>query len=307
MGMQNKKRSKFSIWLQATRVFSLTASAIPVILGSALAFSFPGKVDWFLLPVIFIAGVLLHAGINMIGDYFDYKNGIDKDYAYASSKVIVDGLLTPKATYIGGIILFVIVFILGMFLVYFRGYPMLALGFVGMLAGYFYCANPIGYKYFALGDFSVFIMFGPLMVLGTYFGLTGYMDWITLIIAIPIGFLTTSILHANNTRDIAHDTSENIKTVASILGYERAKYEYYFLIVGAYLGVVIMILLKLLPLWSLLVFLSIPPAVKNMQKIKSNTTEDVKGIAMLDVQSAQVHLLFGLLLSVSLFLYKVII
>jgi 1,4-dihydroxy-2-naphthoate octaprenyltransferase len=78
------------------------------------------------------------------------------------------------------------------------------------------------------------------------------------------------------------------------------------LIIGAYISTILMVIFKLIPLWSLLVFLTIPPAINNIRKLKNNRMENIEGIAILDVQSAQVHLLFGLVLSISIFLGKVL-
>ncbi len=299
-------RSKVSIWLQAIRPFAFTASITPVIVGAVLALSFPGEVEWMLFPLVVICSMLFHAGTNVVSEYYDFKHGVDRADTYGSSKVLVDGLLTPREVIVGGIILFVVGFALGLILVAFRGAPIFWLGVIGMLGGFFYTGKPIGYKYIALGDFLVFTLMGPLMVIGSYFVLTGDYNSTVLFVSLPVGFLVAAILHSNNLRDIVHDAEANARTVANLIGLRAAKVEYYLLIGGAYLSVIVMVLTGVLDFWVLLVFLSLPPAVKNVKAISGARLDNVAAIAMIDVQTAQHHFLFGLLLTVGITLSAVV-
>jgi 1,4-dihydroxy-2-naphthoate octaprenyltransferase len=159
-----------------------------------------------------------------------------------------------------------------------------------------------------MGDLLIYLTFGPLMVFGTYFALTGsYMLMIDIaIISIPVGFLVVGILHANNTRDIKFDVESNIRTFASTIGFKASQNYYYFLVFGSYAAVVLFIALSILPLWSLLVFLSTPIAMKNVNVMAAGNPNDPKTIAMLDVMTAQLHLVFGVLLSISLLIEALI-
>lgn len=293
-------RSLFSIWIQAVRAFSFTASSIPVLLGAALAALYPGKVMWILLPVVYIAGLLYHAATNLVNDYFDYKKDVDKDYTFGSSGVIVAGLLAPKKILYGGLLFFAVACGLGVILIAVRGMPILIIGLIGLVGGYFYTGQPFGYKYVGLGDFLVFILMGPLMVIGSYYSLTGHYHTPVLLISLPVGFLVAAILQANNTRDIKHDTEAGIKTLENVLGHKGAKAAYYFSVSAAYLSVVIMVITKILPLWSLAVVLTLPLAVKIIMKLARSQPEKPEEIAAIDVETAQLHFGFGLLLIVSL-------
>lgn len=292
--------SKLSIWLQAARPFSFTASITPVLIGAALSPYYKNHVTWVLLPLAAIAALLLHAGTNLISDYFDFKNGVDKDYTFGSSKVLVNGLLEPKQLLFAAWIVFSIVCILGMILVAVRGIPLLIIGIIGLLGGYLYTGRPVGYKYIALGDICVFVLMGPLMVIGSYLTLTGVYDPRVLYVSLPIGFLVTAILHANNLRDIAHDRSAGVKTVASILGQKGAKLEYIFLISAAYISILILTITKVLPLWSNIVLLSVPMAIKNIKAIEQNVETDPENLALIDEETAKFHFLFGVLLIISI-------
>jgi len=296
-----KTRSKFNIWIQAFRPFAYSASVIPVILAAMLALTYNSEgTNWFLFPVILICAVLFHTGANLVSEYFDYKNQVDKPDTFGSSRVLVEGLLLPKQVLNAGIIAFALGFILGLILVYFRGTDILILGLIGLIGGFFYTAKPFQFKYIALGDLLIFILFGPLLVLGAYLGLTGDLNYSVLLVSIPVGFLVVAILHANNTRDMKFDRRAKIKTLAMLIGLKGAKFEYYFLIFGAFLSVIILILFNIISPWSLLVFLSLPPALKNVKIISNVDAENPSSIAMLDVLTAQHHMIFGLLLSVGI-------
>ena len=293
-------QSYLKIWLQAVRAFSFTASMLPVLVGAALAMHYTGPTLWPLLPVILIASILLQAATNTVSDYYDYKNGVDRDYTYGSSRVITDGLLPARALLKAGIIIFAVATALGIILIIARGLPVVVLGVVALAGGFFYTAKPIGYKYFAAGDLLVFILMGPLMVMGTNFVLTGRFSTAAIFVSLPIGFLVAAILHANNTRDIKHDIQAKVKTVANILGYKAAKVDYYILLAAAYISVVVMIIAGILGFWTLLIFLSLPVAIKNIRQLHAAGPEDIEAIAQLDVHTAQLHLLFGGLLTIGI-------
>lgn len=300
------ERSRVSIWVQAVRMFAFPASVVPVLAGGALAFAGTRSVAWELYPIIIICAVLYHAATNLISDYFDWQNGVDKDYTFGSSRVIAEGLLTPQQVLRGGWVVFGAGILLGLVLVYVRGLPMFLFGLVGLIGGYIYTGRPVGFKYFALGDVGVFTLMGPLMVTGSYYALTGGYDPAALYVSIPIGMLTAAILHSNNTRDIQHDSEARVKTFAGVIGHGAAKVEYMVLVCGAFAAVGVMMATGVLPVWSAGVVLSLPPAIKNMRTMLKSSPGKIADIATLDVTTAQHALLFGLLLVISIVVGAVI-
>src|SRR4030095_5532888 len=299
---QNTPKSR--AYIQAVRTFSFPASMIPCLLGAMFALLYGVNISWWLMPFIAVSLLLLHAGSNVISDVDDYKRGVDTTDTLGGSRVIPTGLLSAKEMTRFGLTLFFIAILIGLPIIFERGLVILWFGILGLLGGFFYTGRPIGYKYLALGDFAIFILYGPAIVAGTFFALTGTFSWVAVYASIPLGVLITGILHANNLRDIIHDRKANIKTLANVFGEGFAKAEYVFLIAGAYLTVVILVLLKVLAPWSLLVFLSLPVALKNMNMIKGIKIEDTGKIAMLDVMTAQLTLMFGVLLSISIVITK---
>ncbi|MCD4780286.1 MAG: 1,4-dihydroxy-2-naphthoate octaprenyltransferase [Candidatus Omnitrophica bacterium] len=293
-------------WIQAIRAFSFTASVVPVLLGAAWAFIRPHDVVWGLLPVFLLCSVLIHAGTNLINDYYDYENDVDKGYAFGSSGVLVSRKLEPQQLKKGAWIVFVLAFVLGLIIVFMRGWPIFILGVLGIIAGFFYTASPFAYKYVALGDLFVFLFMGIFLVMGSFYALTGVWELHSFFVGIPVSLLVIAILHGNNVRDLKHDQESGIKTMAIILGHRTSRYYYYGLVIGAFLFIGYMIASGVLSGWSLLVCLCLPMALRNMKMMKTSDPDKPEGIAMIDVASAQCHLAFGLLYIASIIISGVV-
>lgn len=301
--VSNPERSAISVWVQAARLFALPATVVPILFATMYSLTHNnGTIYWELLPVVIIAGILFHLGTNIIGEYFDYIKGVDRKETFGSSRVLVDELMKPKSTLYGGLACYIVGFALGLILVYYHGTDMLILGIIGLIGSMFYTGKPFGFKYIALGDLNVFAFFGPLLVIGAHFSLTGLIDYKLLYISIPIGFLVTAILNANNIRDIKHDRNAKIKTMSTMMGFEASRLEYYFLVIGAFIAVILMVVFSALPYWTLLVLLSFKPALDNIKTMSKANADDVTPIMMSDATTAQHHLMFGVLYSIGMML-----
>lgn len=289
--------SRAQPWLRAVRAFSFTASAVPTFVALALAAFRHDAVDWALVPLVLVASLLFHAGTNYVSDYYDFIRGVDRPGTKGSSGVLVEGLLDPKAVRNAGLLCFALGSALGLVLVSLRGPPMLLVGLAGLAGGYLYCGGPRGYKYLALGDVGVFLLMGPMMVQGAHLAITGARAWTPSLAAVPVGLLVTGILAGNNLRDIRDDSESKVRTVATVLGHDAAARWYALLLVGAYGALPVLVLTKILPWTSLAAVLTLPLAVKNVKAALGSRPGDA-AIDLLDQQSAQLHLGFGVLLSI---------
>ncbi len=294
--------SKARIWIRAIRLFAFPATLVPVFVGAALAIYYPGDVMWKLFPLVLVCTLFFQIATNLINDYFDFKKGIDRIDTLGSSGVLPEGLLEPRKVLIVGLILFGLGALLGMGLVFVRGWPMLVIGFVGLAGGYFYTGWPVAYKYFALGDVMVVILLGPIMVIGSYFALTGSCNSTVIYTSLPFGLLAAAIMASNNLRDIEHDRAAGIKTLAGILGRQGAKAEYTTLLIGAYVCVALMLSAKITPLWSVLVFVTVPIAIQNIRAVKDSKPGNAETLASIDVRTAQLHLAFSVAFIIALIL-----
>ncbi|ALB45853.1 1,4-dihydroxy-2-naphthoate octaprenyltransferase [Clostridium beijerinckii] len=288
---------KIKLFIRASRPFSLTASAIPVVLGGILALKEPNfNLVYFILSIIAI--VFLQASVNLLNDHDDFINKVDTKESHSSSGVVVEGLLTLKEVYRSGILLLILGCLIGLFLAYNVGIMILILGIVGALCGYFYTGKPLMLKYRGLGAPLVFIIFGPLMTLGGYYLQMQEFTVQSFLISIPTALLTTAILHANDIRDINHDKKAGIKTLSISIGYKKAQKVYSSLIVLSYISLILMIIFKYIPYLSLICLLTVPAAIKNINKLRT-AGDSGNHIAELDKESGKLQGQFGILLILS--------
>jgi 1,4-dihydroxy-2-naphthoate octaprenyltransferase len=174
---------------------------------------------------------------------------------------------------------------------------MLILIAVGLAGSFLYSGGPLAYKYYALGEPMLFLLFGPFLVLGSYLALTGNYDQNVLLISIPAGFLVAAILSGNNFRDREHDKNAGIKTIAILVGPAAAKIFYALLVLGAYASVIVLAIMNVLTIWSLLVLLTLPMAAMNISAVLKDQKEKV---ALIDMNTAKLHLPFGVLLIIAI-------
>lgn len=283
-------------WFLAARPWSFAMTAISVSVGSTVA-AVEGAFSWPLYLLTLIGAVLMHAASNLINDYDDVRHGVDSpDVPTARYRPhpLMEGQLQLEQVRTAAFLLYLAAALIGAFLAATRGMLVLILGIIGTAAGITYTAAPLNYKYKALGEFSVFLMWGPLMVTGAYYVQQQAVSADALLISIPFGVLVALVLLANNIRDVRYDRSKGIQTLAIVLGERRGVSLYLGLIVAAYLAVVIMAVFGPLTVWSLIVLLSTPLAVKLLRQMARDIPLDA------DAQTAKLDTAFGLLLVVSL-------
>jgi 1,4-dihydroxy-2-naphthoate octaprenyltransferase len=285
-----------AIWFQAIRAPSLSAAAIPVLLGTAIAtrdgfFSF-GR---FLLALF--GAVAIQAGTNLINDYYDWRSGADSSESLGPSMVIQRGLLSAEQVWWGGIAAFSIGSAMGLALVYLCGWPILVIGLLSVAAGYFYTASPVSLAYIGLGELTVFVFMGPMIVLGAYFVMALEFSATALWASLPVGFLVAGILHANNIRDIESDRQHGKRTLATILGRRGANLELVALDVAAFATTIGAVALGALPWATLVVLLALPRALDQIRIVMRETEPRRLNRALL--RSVQLHMEFGFLMFVA--------
>ena len=281
------------------RPFSFTASTVPVAVGGALA-AVLGIFDWTLFFVALAAAVLLHIGTNVINEVYDVRKGVDTIVSPRASHAIVKGRISDREAYVLGVVAFALAFVLGAFLVSVRGWTIVALGLIGIVGGYTYTAPPLQYKFSSFGIPLVFLLMGPLMVIGSFYAITGAFDWSALAISIPVGLLVAAILHGNEWRDISEDARAGARTFSVRAGRNAAHWLYIALVVGAYLALTAAVVGDLLPTWTLLAMLSLPLLVRQIRSAEFGASGQQRAIAMIDLQTAQLHAAFGYLMVIGL-------
>lgn len=291
-------KQKFKIWLSAARPFSLTASIIPVTIGALFAAK-ELKFQFIYYLISLLAAVLLQASSNMLNDYDDFINKVDTKESGSSSGIIFENLLTPEELSKGGHLILALGCILGAFLAFQKGFFILILGTIGALSGYFYTGKPLMLKYRGLGAPLIFVIFGPLMTLGGYFIQIQRINTNVLLLSIPVGLLTTAILHANDIRDVYHDKKAGIKTLSIMTGKAGSCYIYYGLISLSYISILAMTYYGVTSIWSLFCLITLPTALKNINKLHISNGSTSK-LATLDQETAKLQGQFGVILIISI-------
>lgn len=293
--------SVYRHWILASRPWSFSMTAISVSVGAALA-AVDGSFHVGLYLVTLIGGVAAHAGTNLLNDYHDVKNGVDTPEAATAQyrpHPLVEGALPLRSVQAVAYALFGLSLAVGIGLALARGWMVLAIGVVGLAAGICYTAPPLRYKYSALGEPAVFLMWGPLMVEGAYYVQAQALSWKAFWVSAPFGVLVALVLLANNIRDVEHDSRRAINTLPMVMnrlmgpaGGQRA---FVGLIALAYLAMLLLVLSGVLTAWALLLFVTLPLALKLAREMAASAIP-----ADADARTAKLDTVFGVLLALSL-------
>ena len=289
----------FKEWVAATRYWSFPVSSMPVIATFAYLFS-KGilPLEWrsllvFLLSVLGV--IVLHSAGNLLSDWADYRSGVDNEQAYAVPNLVF-GHFQPVEYLRMSIVLFVLGCIIGGGVVLLSGPAVLLVGAAGVLLTVLYSFL----KYHALGDLDIFIIFGILTVLGSTAAATGAIVWDALVLSVPLGIITVSVLHANNTVDIETDGAAGIKTFAMLLGAKASSILYRVYMVLPFLCIVVSVCVGWLHPLALICLIAAVPAWKNFAQAGQFAQKGLDAMKGLDQGSAQMQLVFSGLLSLGL-------
>lgn len=273
-------------------------TAISVSVGAALA-AIDGSFSWALYLMTLLGTISLHAATNLINDYYDVKSGVDTQEVSTAQyrpHPLVEGKLEAGQVRIAAFSLYGLSALIGLFLAATCGWALLWVGLIGAFASLTYTAPPLKYKYSALGEISVFLVWGPLMVAGSYFVQRQMFSVNAFWISLPFGLLVALVLLANNIRDITHDHDKGILTLAIVLGRRNGLLLYATLVLLSYLAIVLMSFFGPLYRWSLIVLLSLPLALRLLRQMIKQVPADA------DARTAQLDTAFGALLVISLVL-----
>jgi 1,4-dihydroxy-2-naphthoate octaprenyltransferase len=305
LGAGDRLRRRAGALYEILRPFAFTASVIPVLAGAALAWT---DETWNWLPFIaaVFGAVFLHAGTNIVNEVYDVRKGVDSITSPRASHAIVKGRMSERTALAIAGTAFGLAILVGLYLIALRGPAILVLGVLGLIGGYGYTAPPLEYKNRALGVPIVFLLMGPLMVEGAYFAVSGTWSSTALVLSIPVGLLVAAILHGNEWRDIREDSRAGISTMSARIGRRWAHYGYVALVLGAYIVLALSVIARVLPAWSMLAILSLPFLAQVIRSAELGATGQARAIAMIDMQTARLHLAFGSMLVLGLVISRVV-
>jgi 1,4-dihydroxy-2-naphthoate octaprenyltransferase len=289
--------SSLKIWFIAARPHTLSASVVPVLVGSALAWR-DGAFHPGVFAATLIASVLVQIGANLTDEFADHDATASAHKYLAPHKVIARGLLSERAVKRGAAAVFGAATVIGLWLVWRTGWPLLALCLACLTVAYAYSAGPVPLGDYALGEALVFVIMGPVMVTGTHYVQTLRVDPLSVWLAVPVGALVTNILVVNNLRDEEEDRRHRRHTLATLLGSDAMRGAYHGLLLLAYV-------LPAIAAWRgwggaalLLPWLTLPLAVRVATWVRGG--RDRKTLHRALRGSSALHLSFGLLLAAGL-------
>lgn len=212
-------------WLMATRPKTLPAAIAPVVIGCAMAHAAHAFHLLAALAALFGA-IFIQIGTNLANDYADFKRGTDTEDRLGPTRVTQAGLIRPETVKYATMVTFGLAFLLGVYLAYRAGWPIVAIGLLSILFGYLYTSGPFPLAYNGTADIFVLIFFGPVAVGGTYYVQALSITEPVVIAGLAPGLFSVAILTVNNLRDIDSDRRGNKKTLAVRFGASYARTQY---------------------------------------------------------------------------------
>ena len=252
-------------WIIGARPRTLSAAITPVVAATALAYHQNKTIDLINVVLALLVGIFLQVGVNFSNDYSDGIKGSDNNRV-GPIRLVGSGLATPKQVKSAAIITYLVGAIFGTVLSLRTNWILLAIGAIALLAAWFYTGGSTPYGYRSLGELSVFIFFGIVATLGTYYGATkSYSAW-AFLLAIEMGLMACAILAINNLRDLPKDALVGKITLAVRLGEVGARR--FLILILIFIFITQLIFLKL-TLMAILPIMMAPFALKIINQIRS--------------------------------------
>lgn len=282
-------------WLLVSRPATLPAAAVPVFVGIGAAISEGANLRPFVFAITLVCALLIQIGTNFANDYSDFHRGADHEGRLGPVRVTQSGLITQEGVRRGIVVAFGLAALLGAWLAWIGGWPIIVIGVLSIISGLAYTGGPFPFGYHGLGDIFVFVFFGLVAVTGTAFLQTGAWSLFALLLSIPIGLLVTNILVVNNLRDLPTDRAANKRTLATRVGDRATRLQYALFVVLSYAIPLVLAIDDASHRWLMLTWLTLPLAF-----ILTRTVLGGLGGPELNPilkKSGQLLLLFGVLLA----------
>ena len=291
----------FKVWWHLTRPHTLTASFVPVLLGTAIALAVDHETIHFgLFFAMLIASMLIQAATNMFNEYYDYKRGLDNEESVGIGGTIVRHGVAPKTIMIIALSFYAIAMLLGVYICAMSSWWLVAVGLVCMLIGYLYTGGPYPIAYSPFGELVSGAVMGMGIVLIAFFIQTGDVTLDAILISVPSMILVGGIMLSNNIRDIVGDTEGGRKTMAILVGRHNAITVLAVFFIVSYLWIVVLVIIGHLTPWALLILLSVkkPMDAVKLFRAKEKPLEVMPAMK----NTAQTNTIFGFLLAIGLIL-----
>lgn len=290
-------KSKLKEFFMCTRPHSYPASVAPVLFGATYALGYEIKFSILKFILFLLACLLIQAATNLFNEYYDYKHGLDKIDSEGISGSIVKGNLSPREVMVGALVLYALAFILGLILTFMTSLYVLLVGLVCMLAGYFYTGGKYPIAYSPFGEVVSGFFMGTIIISLSFYFQTGYVNADIIVVSLPLFIMIGAILLANNIRDLDNDKESGRRTYAILVGRNNAIKTMAISFIVVYLLNVLFIVTKYASWWNLLVFVTIPLAIKIIKGFSTNNHKTTMAPFM--VLTAKLTIFVGFIMSLA--------
>ncbi|NLT06866.1 MAG: 1,4-dihydroxy-2-naphthoate polyprenyltransferase [Solirubrobacterales bacterium] len=287
------------LWALAARPRTLPAAVAPVLVGTALAIA-EDHFKALAFVAALVGSIFIQIGTNLSNDYSDARRGADTEDRLGPVRVTAGGLMPPRRVLVGTYVAFGIAVLAGLYLVAITGPELLLVGVASIAAGVLYTGGPRPYGYEGLGEVFVFLFFGVVAVVGTYYVQALELPWEAFALSVPVGLLASAILVVNNVRDADTDRRAGKRTLAVRLGRERARSLFAAMLAVSYLSVLAIPLAGGLSWWVALPLLSLPLALPLWRTVRERTDGPALNGALADM--GRLLAVFSLLLAAGILL-----
>lgn len=296
------EKGGFQVWWRLLRPHTLTASFIPVFVGTMFALIHDNVFHIGLFLAMLIASILIQAATNMFNEYYDYVRGLDTEKSVGIGGTIVRDGVAPKTVLQLAFAFFGIAVLLGIYICMESSWWIAVIGAASMLIGYLYTGGPFPIAYTPFGElFSGFLM-GTVIIAISYYIQTLIVSKDIIFVSIPVAIFIGAIMLSNNIRDLDGDKKSGRKTMAILIGRKNAIIFLATMFFVAYAITASLILTGILPVWSLITFLSLKKAVDVIRGFIGKTKPLEMMPAM--VATGKTNSIYGFLLGISLILGK---
>lgn len=286
-------------WWRLMRPHTLTASFIPVAIGTALALSH-GSFKPMLFLAMMLASLLIQAATNMFNEYYDYIRGLDTAESIGIGGTIVRDGVPPRFVLQLALIFYAVSILLGVYICIESSWWVAIIGLISMAVGYLYTGGPFPIAYTPFGELFSGVFMGTVIIVLTFYIQTNTVTLGCLLVSISTALLIGAINMANNIRDITGDQKSGRRTLPIVLGRERAIHFMAWVFIAAFGWITVLVAFEFVVVWALLVLLSAPKAISAIKQFKGKR----KPIEMMPAMktTAQLNTWFGSLLVIGLLL-----
>lgn len=283
-------------WILAARPATLPAAVVPVLVGTAAALAEGAQFHAFIFVMTLLCSSLIQIGTKFANDYSDFLKGADHEGRLGPVRVTQSGLISQDDVKRGIFVAFGLAVIIGVYLAWIGGWPIILIGILSVISGLAYTGGPYPLGYHGLGDLFVFVFFGVIAVTGTAYLQAGHWGVLPLTLSIPVGLLVTNILVVNNLRDLPTDIVAGKRTLATRIGDRGSRIQYALFALTAYAIPLAVGSTEAARRWMLLPLLTIPLGASLIRQILGGRSG--RELNPLLKRTGQLLLAFGALLAI---------